>query len=429
MKLLIGIPAMLLPLLSAAQPASVKPLTVGDIVPDITIENVYNYSSSSMALSRPESKLTVIDFWATWCGSCVGTFSKMHALKKEFGNSLQVLFIDADKKDTPKKVSAFFENRQKRTGEAFTLPYALQDSVMEKFFPHQTIPHCVWLDSTLRVIAITGHEQVTGNNIEKYLSGSMLSLPVKNDASLFNRDKPLLVDENGGAAPADFIYRSIITGYKDGLGMSLGKFQNDDQTISEMYIINYGLYNIFQMAYPDVLQYDAKRIFIEAKDSLLFVRTNGNDPTKQYLFCYEVTTPPVSQQKINEYLQNDLERTFHAVARKEMRNIECYIITVNNNISKCITKGGPASIDINKESLHKYINNTSCKVLVEMLDNLLDKPVIDESGFTGNIDMVFPGNIYHDTPAQVISFLAKNGFTLSVASRKIAVGVIAESNN
>ncbi|KAA9040830.1 DUF3738 domain-containing protein [Ginsengibacter hankyongi] len=425
MKLIIGILAMLLPVLSTAQPATIKPLTVGDKVPGITIESVFNYPSSSIQLSRPKSQLTVIDFWATWCGSCVGTFSKMHALKKEFGDSLQIFFIDADKKDTPKKVSAFFESRKKRTAESFTLPYVLQDSVMEKLFPHQTIPHCVWLDSALRVIAITGHEQVTGGNIKKYLSGSILHLPVKNDVKLFNREKPLLVDENGGEAPGDFIYRSVITGYKDGLGMSLGKFQNSDYTISAMYIINYPLYHIFQMAYPDVLQYDAKRIFIEAKDSLLFV----NDSTKQHLFCYEITTPPVSQQKINEYLQSDLERTFHAVARKEMRDIDCYILTANNNISKCITKGGAASIDINEKSLRKYINNTSPKVLAEMLDNLLDKPVIDESGFTGNIDMVFPGSIYHYTPAQVISFLAAKGFTVSVASRKIAVGVIAESNN
>ena len=42
---------MLLPLLSAAQSPLVKPLTMCDQVPDITISNIINYQTTSAKLS------------------------------------------------------------------------------------------------------------------------------------------------------------------------------------------------------------------------------------------------------------------------------------------------------------------------------------------------------------------------------------------
>lgn len=417
---------MLLPLLSGAQ-SPAKALTIGDRVPDITLTDVYNYPSHTIRLSDLKGKLVILDFWATWCGSCISTFPKMQRLKKEFRNNLQLLFVDNDKKDTEKKVSTFFEKRNIRTGEQFTIPYVLEDSVLNNFFPHQSIPHCVWLDSSLHVIAITEHSEVTADNIRRYFSGEPFSLPVKNDAILFNRDKPFLVDGNGGD-PGDFIYRSIITNYKKNLGTSAGKDQREDGKITRMYIINYPLYSIFQLAYPDILKYNAKRTFIEAADSLLFIRTKDNDRANEHLFCYDLTTPPVSQDQITGYLQNDLERTFHAAARNETRLVDCYVLTTNKDISHLITKGGPSKRDTGPESLHKYFRNISIADAVSFMELLLGRPVIDESGFKKNIDISFPTNIYNYTAQQIISYFYHSGFTLSHAKRNMKVGVIIQSN-
>jgi thiol-disulfide isomerase/thioredoxin len=73
---------MLLPILCGAQSPPVRALTVGDTVPDITIRNVYNYPDSVIKLSDLKGKLTILDFWATWCGSCLSAFPEMHDLKK-----------------------------------------------------------------------------------------------------------------------------------------------------------------------------------------------------------------------------------------------------------------------------------------------------------------------------------------------------------
>ena len=99
--------------------------------------------------------------------------------------------------------------------------------------------------------------------------------------------------------------------------MTAGKEQDNNGQISKMYLINYPLYALFQMAYHDILKYPAFRTFIVTKDSLLFKRDKRLERSRQHLFCYELITPPVTMKQATQYLQVDLERTFHAVAKNE----------------------------------------------------------------------------------------------------------------
>ena len=417
---------MLLPILSEAQPPQVKALTIGDTVPDITITNVYNYPASSIHLSDLKGKLVILDFWATWCGSCIQTFPEMHDLKKEFGDKLQLLFVDRDSNETAEKVSSFFEKRRVRTGKSFEFPYALGDTILSKYFPSTTIPHYVWLDSSLTVVAITGAEEVTSANIQQFFSGAKLSLAVKNDALAYDPQKPLFIDGNGNPDGKIF-YRSIFTGYKEGLGMTIGKTENANNSISKMYIINYPLFSIFQIAYPGILKYPANRTFIEVKDSVLYKRVKNKGLMMGNLFCYELITPPVSEEKILKYFRCDLLRNFHAVPHNEKRLIKCYVLTGNKSVNKSFTAGGPSSKDTDKESLHKYIKNSPVSDLVEFLNVLLDMPVVNETGLKKNIDIEFPTDLYSYDEEKLSSFLSMHGFTLTPASRMMEVAVISES--
>ena len=81
-------------LVSGAQ--EVKALTVGDRVPDIKIENVYNSSSSSIHLADLQGKLVVIDFMATTCVPCVRALPRLDTLQKKYSNRLQVFLISPE---------------------------------------------------------------------------------------------------------------------------------------------------------------------------------------------------------------------------------------------------------------------------------------------------------------------------------------------
>jgi hypothetical protein len=54
-------------------------------------------------------------------------------------------------------------------------------------FPHQQIPHCVWLDSNCKLIAVTHSKEVNAANITAWLSGKPISFALKQDDQLLHQ--------------------------------------------------------------------------------------------------------------------------------------------------------------------------------------------------------------------------------------------------
>ena len=64
---------------------NIKPLHIGDAIPaGIQLTGITNFPVSKIQLSDYNSKLLILDFWATWCSSCIQQFPKINALAKEF---------------------------------------------------------------------------------------------------------------------------------------------------------------------------------------------------------------------------------------------------------------------------------------------------------------------------------------------------------
>jgi thiol-disulfide isomerase/thioredoxin len=55
-------------------------------------------------LSKQKAKVTIVDFWATWCGPCVASIPIFNELYEEYKNKgLLVLGVGLDKEDALKK--------------------------------------------------------------------------------------------------------------------------------------------------------------------------------------------------------------------------------------------------------------------------------------------------------------------------------------
>jgi thiol-disulfide isomerase/thioredoxin len=418
------------PFVGTAQ--EIKPLIIGDQTPDIEVNNIYNYSSPSLHLNQLKGKLVILDFWATWCSSCIKEFPKMQDLQKQFSNQVQILMIDTDSSETEKHVNNFLTRRKDRTGEAFTLPYALHNYEVGQYFPHREIPHYIWINRSGRVVGITNAEDVTAKNVEAFLNDTSYTLLTKRDYLRFNPQKPLLVDENGGDDPTGFLYRSIITGFKENLGAEIGNRLAPNGGVIRFYALNCNLLALLGMAYHSVFEgCGLDRIIVESKKYSRSYFTDislGMLPENRY--CYEIITPPVPQAEITKYMQQDIYRNFKIGAKKEMRVMNCYVLQTNSSVAKIRTKGGEPGVDVEKNTLHKYLRNESTSELVnQVIQSHFSIPVIDETHLGYNIDLSFPFNFHDYTSEEIIKYLHEHGLELTHTKRNLEAIVISDQIN
>lgn len=423
---------MLLPILCGAQSPPVKVLSIGDTVPDITITNVYNYPASTIHLSDLKGKLVILDFWATWCGSCIREFPKMHELQKQFNGRVQILMVDSDTSESENHVSNFLERRKERTGEVFTLPYILHNYQAARYFPHSEIPHYVWINSFGKVVGITTAEDVTSQNIELFLKNTSYTLFTKKDYLRFNPDKPLLIDENGGDDPGSFLYRSIITGFKENLGAQIGTRVVADGDVTRLYALNCSLLALLRIAYHSVFKaYETNRIIVESKKySKAYFTDNARSMLPENRYCYEIITAPAPRAEVIKYMQQDIYRNFKISAKNETREMDCYVLQANQRAAKIKTKGGERHVDVQESTLHKYLRNEPFSVLInQVIQPHFSIPVIDETNLSYNIDLSFPSDFSGYGPDQIIKYLHANGLDLTRTKRKLEAVVISGQAN
>jgi thiol-disulfide isomerase/thioredoxin len=415
--------AMLLPILCGAQSPPLKVLTIGDTVPDITITNVYNYPASTIHLSDLKGKLVILDFWSTWCGSCIEAFPKMEKLQKEFGDKIQIILVNVFPHDDAQKVSVFFAKRKEHTGDSLSLPYSLLQSAIAPYFPFRFIPHYVWIDANRKIIAITSQDEATPENIMAALHGHVNGIHNKIDLLTFSMEKPLFVDGNGGDGD-HFLYRSLLTKYIEGVNGS-GVEKNKDDKITRFFMLNTPPVGLLTAAYPDELNCPENEIINESGSNIKVTPTSDSRYTNS--FCYDLIIPPSTIKEMQDYIKEDMKRYFGIKVVTEKRKMKCLVLSKSDAINKIISKGSKADMDISETSIKKFIRNQPLSVLIHLLNNLpatKSIPVIDETNVSANIDLELPKNFYELPIDSLESFLKKAGFQVIEKEREIKVSVI-----
>ncbi|MCW3119898.1 MAG: Thiol-disulfide isomerase or thioredoxin [Chitinophagaceae bacterium] len=405
----------------------IRPLTVGDTIPDIAFSDIINYHSRTARLSDFRGKLTILDMWSTWCTSCIAAFPKMQKLQDRFSDTIQILLVNPYDSiyDSDKKIKAILSKFKERTGISFTMPVPVHDTILNYFFPHASVPHIVLIDKNGIVIGITNPGFLTEENINSILAGKKTHVPTKNDWA-YDRATPLFVNGNGGDGN-NFLYRSIISSNKEGIGSYFGSTVEPNGKSSRYSAINCPLWTMFQIAYPEILKYPSNRTFLELKDPSDFKISESNPAKPDNSYCYELIAPRVSVERMMEYMKEDLARNFNAIAKNEHRIITCYLLKTNANIHKSIAKSGLAEKDVEKISLKKFIHNMPVTFLTELLNSIFVHPVIDETGLKENINIDLPFDIYSYDLKKWQALLSKNGFSLTETKRKLEVAVITDS--
>src|SRR5688572_4981468 len=91
---------------NAKYPANIKPLSIGDTMPNLLIENISNYKSNKVHFEEFKGKLVIIDFWFGACPKCILAFPKLEELQKKFKDKIQVIMVNFE---TQQKIDETFK--------------------------------------------------------------------------------------------------------------------------------------------------------------------------------------------------------------------------------------------------------------------------------------------------------------------------------
>src|SRR6266540_5407737 len=72
----------------------VKEATIGDRVPDISLGTIINGPAEKKRFSDFKDQLIILDFWNSYCSSCIAAFPKMEELQKRWGKKVKVILVN-----------------------------------------------------------------------------------------------------------------------------------------------------------------------------------------------------------------------------------------------------------------------------------------------------------------------------------------------
>ncbi len=423
---------------------SIQPLHIGDLCPEVELSMV-NYSASTAKLSDFRKKAVILDFWATWCAPCVGSFPKMDSMQKDFPEKLIILPVTYEDKTSVE----YFLTKLGHVKKIQPVS-VVNDQKLNRLFPHTTVPHYVWIDKNGIVRAITYPESLTLANIKAFLTGEKLRLPVRNDER---------VPVNIGS---DSSLSSIL--HSKG-AFDFGKSIGEDSNITTLHLAtkyipgypgggNYGHHNwismsnssiiaLFAIAYGEGLRFFGgwSRLQLLTKDSTRFTDNCGPGlvslqyrnmwrPQPGHLYNYILKVPVGDSAKKFEIMRKDINALFPFVSVAiEKQNRPCLVLRQipGNSLFKSKDTGQST---IERNPYYLICNRFPAKSFLMVLQLAYqnnDLPVVDETGYTGNLDLHLEAEI--GKPEALNVELNKYGLALIKENRPTDILVIKDLNN
>lgn len=319
---------MLLPILCGAQAPPIKALTIGDAVPDIEINNIINYKTSTAKLSGFKEKLVILDFMNTYCLSCISVLPRFDSLQHQYGDKLQIFIVTDESKE---RVAKFLKTNP--VARNISIPVIMQDTTLKKIFPHRYVSHEAWIYKGI-VKAITGSEYVKGPNILTVLSGKAPSWEVKNDMGDYDYNSSIMVVNTTSEdylSNDNKVLQSALTPRLKGVATRYTRQTDTINKVIKIKAVNYSIAGLYLRTLAGPSSFPYSHVLLPSDDANFFYYVDRNEYRniweENHTYCYEAvfpitTSPEVIRQKINL----DLDTYLHVRGRFKVRKMHCYLL-------------------------------------------------------------------------------------------------------
>ena len=400
----------------------ITPLTIGDTVLDITLNNIVNYKATTARLSDFKGKLLVLDFWGIWCTACINIFPHNNELQRQYGGKLQVLNVAFEPEA---KIKPFITNLEKRRGAEYRITSITGDTLLQQLFPHRTVPHLVWIGPDGVVKAITSATRFTKENIDKILGGETASFQQKKD---INMSKPAFLPSVITDSPFSMVHYSLLVNgdFYDGAGTAQHIFKTGDKAYGLNYTNQTLDYICFRIgmamlensgAHP---YYNPRLYKVEIKNAQLL------KAFKETIWQYAFFLPKNETDSFYYKALKEISCYTDYYTGIEKRKMPCLVLTLNGTKEKFATKGGDDGSPLFSTDSSKLINQPMY-VFTNLLNDskFTELPVIDETGYNGNIDIQLNAPY---TLQSITKQLQQQGLSLTPAQRELDIVVVKDKN-
>lgn len=105
--------------------------------------NLQELNAGEVNFSQSEGKVTIVNFWATWCPPCVAEMPSFQKLYDAYGDKVDFYFATSEK---PEKIVSFM----KKNG--YSLPFFIQSDEAPKQLQSQALPTTFVISKTGEII-------------------------------------------------------------------------------------------------------------------------------------------------------------------------------------------------------------------------------------------------------------------------------------
>ncbi|MEJ5089091.1 hypothetical protein GEO21_03490 [Sphingobacterium faecium] len=201
------------------QQSLVQELKVGDMVPQFNATNRLFDTDDKLDLNN-DTRILILDFFDTYCTACIAALPKLKKLQEEHLDKLQIVLVTWQNKET---ITRFWDTNKFIKEHQIDLPILYGDTILNKYFPHKSIPHAAWIYKGV-VQAVTYSDFIIERNITDLFADGHIHLPLKNDfesqANELEHDKKSFLSQitysgfQDGRPPSSYTYKlDSLSGY------------------------------------------------------------------------------------------------------------------------------------------------------------------------------------------------------------------------
>ena len=203
-------------------------------------------------LKQTVGKVTIIEFWETWCGPCIQGMYHLKELKDKFSDELEIICVSCD--DLGKTISFIEKNKF-----PFTFIYDKEKYLAEQVFPHSGIPHSILVDKTGKIQAATLPGFIKDEAINNLITDKQVDIPNKqlfnpenlseekseNTLINFELQSSQLGDRNYFRTTSHTRSKRILTDYTGG-------YKDTIENITESTVAGRNILELYQYAYENI---------------------------------------------------------------------------------------------------------------------------------------------------------------------------------